>query len=185
MAIIGQRNFKNRKKFDPNRILTVDTFEKVLEFAKNRRIKKVPLDVYKLAEELKIKILEESFDEEEKELSGILYEDSKKGWVIRINRCHHPNRKRYTVAHEIGHWCLHKHDKKLFKDKIFFRGGEKSKTEWQANQFASEILMPEDEFRRKVNSGITKVEDLAKEFKVSTIAVRIRAKKLGMRGHGL
>jgi len=45
--------------------------------------------------------------------------------------------------------------------------------------------MPEQSLREKVRSGTRSIEDLAKEFEVSTLALRIRAKSLGMSGHGL
>lgn len=57
--------------------------------------------------------------------------------------------------------------------------------EWEANQFAGEILMPESDFRRLVRQGITSVDELAESFAVSSLALRIRAKQLGFSGHGL
>jgi Zn-dependent peptidase ImmA (M78 family) len=102
-----------------------------------------------------------------------------------INAQHHPNRQRYTIAHELGHYFLHRHLQVEFQDRIFFRGAENSKEEVQANSFASEILMPEVDFRRMVREGKNKVNELSQEFGVSTLALRIRAKNLGMSGHGL
>jgi Zn-dependent peptidase ImmA (M78 family) len=55
----------------------------------------------------------------------------------------------------------------------------------QANSFASEVLMPEGDFRKMVRDGKNKIDELAQEFGVSTLALRIRAKNLGMSGHGL
>ncbi len=185
MAMIGRRNFGNETR-PMGDASTIDTSDKLLEFAIGKRIKTSPLDVYGLSNALDIIIKDKKFEEDKKDFSGILYKNSNtKKWIILVNRDHHPNRKRYTIAHELGHWCLHKHQKSLFEDKIFFRGGNSEKSEWQANDFASEILMPENDFRAKIESGINEVEDLAREFQVSTIALRIRVKKLGMTGHGL
>jgi len=52
-----------------------------------------------------------------------------------------------------------------------------------ANVFARGILLPEKRFRQEVrkNGNILRV---AKLFQVSTVVVRIRAKELGMKGHG-
>ena len=54
----------------------------------------------------------------------------------------------------------------------------------EANKFARGILLPEKEFRAKVRKN-GKLEHLAKLFKVSSLVLRIRAKELGMKGHGL
>ena len=185
MAMVGKRNF-GRVSSTIEDISTIDTSDKLLEFAHRKEITTSPLDVYRIAQELGISVKDKKFENEKEDLSGVLYKESKTGkWMILLNVSHHPNRKRYTIAHELGHWCLHKHQRSLFEDKIFFRGGESTKPEWQANDFASEILIPERDFREKISSGITEVEKLARDFQVSTIALRIRAKKLGMRGHGL
>lgn len=183
MAIIRRIHFTPSGDLDPNDIALIDTPEKLLTFAKLQRFDPVPLDVAAVAEKFGIRIEYVSLKDD---LSGIFYKDEENNcWVLHVNEEHHPNRRRYTIAHELGHFCLHRHLKQVFEDKIFFRGGESSKMEWQANDFASAILMPEEEFRGEVRSGKRKVEELAKVFQVSTLALRIRAKNLGMSGHGL
>lgn len=54
-----------------------------------------------------------------------------------------------------------------------------------ANDYAMALLMPEKVFREKVASGLINVGDLAEHFKVPAMAVRHRARMLGMNGHGL
>jgi Zn-dependent peptidase ImmA (M78 family) len=70
----------------------------------------------------------------------------------------HPEKEgryRFTVAHELGHWDLHKHlvignsgQSSLFDEEpepsIVCRSSSKPPIEWQADQFASYLLMPED-----------------------------------------
>jgi len=183
MAIIRRIRFTPSGDIDPNDIALIDTPEKLLKFAEDKELNPIPLDVKGVAEKLGIRVEYVSLDDD---LSGILYKDKENNsWVLHVNKEHHPNRQRYTIAHELGHFCLHRHLKQRFEDKIFFRGGEPDKPEWQANEFASAILMPENKFREKVRSGVSQVEKLAKEFKVSTLALRIRAKNLGISGHGL
>ncbi len=62
-------------------------------------------------------------------------------------------------------------------------GGAEIKTfedsEWQANQFAAEILMPVDEIKYR---GLRTGDDLADAFGVSTEAARIRVDRLKRRG---
>ena len=183
MAIIRRIRFAPSGNISPSDIALIDTPEKLLKFAKSRGLDTVPLNVAAVAEKVGIRIEYVSL---KNGLSGILYKDEEDdSWVVQVNEDHHPNRQRYTIAHELGHFCLHRHLRRRFEDKIFFRGGEANKPEWQANDFASAILMPEDKFREMVRSGVSKVEVLAKEFKVSTLALRIRAKNLGISGHGL
>jgi len=183
MAIIRKRNFTTIGPEDPNDFLLIDTAEKFLRYVNVQGLGSIPLDVEAIAKKFGIRIEYVSL---ENDLSGILYKDEEDdSWVMQVNEDHHPNRQRYTIAHELGHFCLHRHLSLRFEDKIFFRGGEANKPEWQANDFASAILMPEQKFREKVRSGMTTVDKLAKEFQVSTLALRIRAKTLGMSGHGL
>lgn len=154
----------------------LDTAEKLLDFAKSSNIAIYPLDVKAIAEKLGIAVIYQTFKDD---ISGILEKDESNKWTIRVNEAHHPNRQRYTIAHELGHFCLHKHQETFFEDKIFFRGLERTKTETQANRFASQLLMPEDFFRQYLSEGITDVESLAEKFGVSSLALRIRAKDLG------
>jgi len=183
MAIIRRTRFTPSGDLDPNDISLIDTPEKLLKFAELKELDTFPLDLLGVADKFDIRIERIALEDD---LSGILYKEKESNsWVMQINEDHHPNRQRYTIAHELGHFCLHRHLKQRFEDKIFFRGVEANKPEWQANDFASAILMPEDRFREMVRSGASKVEVLAKEFKVSTLALRIRAKNLGISGHGL
>ena len=89
------------------------------------------------------------------------------------------------MAHELAHYCLHRHLKIVFEDKVLFRGGESSPEEIEANSFAGEILMPAEQFMRNINSGNNSIQGLADSFEVSSLAIRVRAKQLGLRGHGL
>lgn len=107
-------------------------------------------------------------------------------WEIGVNSLHHPRRQKFTLAHELGHYFLHRDGHSSFEDEVIFpRNQESNPMEWEANNFAAQFLMPKDEFKTLVASGTTSVDDIARHFDVSTMAVRVRAKKLGFRGHGL
>ena len=71
--------------------------------------------------------------------------------IIGVNSLHHPNRQRYTIAHELGHLELHRQliTSEVHVDKGFpvLMRDPKSATgtelhEIEANQFAAELLMP-------------------------------------------
>lgn len=162
----------------------IDTPERIRTFAQQKGLRTAPsLDVEGVVKALGIEIRKEYLKDD---LSGVLRKSPESSkWEMLINAKHHPNRQRYTIAHELGHYCLHRHFQIEFEDRIFFRGAESNKEEMQANSFASEVLMPESDFRKMVHDGKNKIDELAQEFGVSTLALRIRAKSLGMSGHGL
>jgi len=159
----------------------VTTPDGLLRFASANGIDLCPLDVKTLAEKTGIEVAYEPLNDN---ISGSLRLVNGK-WKITVNKYHHPRRRRYTIAHELGHYFLHRHQEKFFEDHVFFRGAGRSTQEWEANAFASEILMPEEEFKRLVHDGIDDIDKLARNFGVSTLALRIRAKELGFQGHDL
>ncbi len=126
------------------------------------------------------------------ELSGMIY--IKDGVpIIGVNALHHPNRQRFTIAHECGHLMLHRdiitsavHVDKDFP--VLMRDTVSSQAtnsiEIQANQFAAELLMP-TELLEKALAGIRfdidndkPIEDLAKKVKVSKQALEYRIRNL-------
>lgn len=135
----------------------------------------VPVDVYSVAEFLGLDVREEAMDDE---LSGFI-EPRKAGWIIGVNTYHHPNRQRFTVAHEIGHFLLHKPTEKHVDVTFARRVGSKDPKEAQADRFAAELLMPEASVREAIGVGETSLERLAKRFNVSVLAAKYRVQSLG------
>lgn len=113
-------------------------------------------------------------------ISGKLYRKDEK-WIININENHHPNRRRFTLAHELAHYVLHKSESESFTDTVFFRGGSVNNFEYAANEFAAKLLMPEKRVRELIRSGINNIERLAESFGVSVTAMLYRVKQLGFR----
>jgi Zn-dependent peptidase ImmA (M78 family) len=110
--------------------------------------------------------------------------------VIAVNPSQHPNRQRFTIAHELGHYFCHPGDlEHVDRDfRIHWRNRESSQgINWQeieANRFAAELLMPESFLRRDL-IGTTELTDkvaktLASQYKVSSIAMRFRLINLGL-----
>lgn len=159
------------------------TVDQLLALAAQHEVDTSPLDVKSLLSVLGIKLLSVPMSDD---VSGMLsLADNSKDWVVKVNALHHPNRQRFTIAHEIAHFSRHRFQQAEFKDLNFFRNGESNPMEVEANRFASELLMPESAFRDKVKVFSGSIEEIAQYFKVSTLAVRVRAKNLGMKGHGL
>ena len=101
-------------------------------------------------------------------------------WIIGVNKLHHKNRKRYTLAHELGHYILHKEKNIDIVDTTFFRNNETDSIEYMANEFAAKLLMPEDKVRYFVDvQKVKNIGELAAKFEVSASAMKYRIISLG------
>lgn len=95
---------------------------------------------------------------------------------------------RFCIAHELGHLFLHMLEKneegniELVKDRLCKEPRNFNLYEWEAEEFAACFLMPEYEFRIKVEELNGDVEAIAQLFKVSSQSVIIRCKRLGLIG---
>jgi Zn-dependent peptidase ImmA (M78 family) len=108
-------------------------------------------------------------------------------------------RQRFTVAHELGHFCLHAaeaHESGLFIDKKFrieyWRDGTSSTgsqtQEIEANRFAASLLMPEELVRKTIiqpgyqidEGDDDALQELASKFEVSVQAMSLRLASLGL-----
>jgi Zn-dependent peptidase ImmA (M78 family) len=180
MAFIkkNKTNFRTKSDFPD-----LTTPKELIDFAQRKGIETTPLTVAELAQALNIVVRYEPMNDDD---SGRLKKDKKNStWVMTVNSLHHPHRQRFTMAHEIAHRICHAAQNDDFKDDVFFRNGESNPTETEANRFASEILMPAKDFLYFVERTSTKVEDIAEHFHVSSLAVRVRAKSLKLKGHNL
>ena len=109
--------------------------------------------------------------------------------IIGVNALHHPNRQRFTIAHECGHLIFHKtqitkevHIDKAFpmlmRDSVSEAGVDE--IEIEANIFAAELLMPKTMITDALGNGSIDIDDenavstMAKNFKVSPSAMRFR-----------
>lgn len=117
------------------------------------------------------------------EISGYL-EQKADYWVIAVNPLHNEGRKRFTIAHEIGHLLFHREYLELQngpyeEPSILMRSSLFNKVEDQANTFASELLMPRTNFRENwIGDSEDDLKRLADLYEVSTQAVRYKAYKL-------
>jgi Zn-dependent peptidase ImmA (M78 family) len=155
-----------------------------IQFLKDNSLYSYPLNLLeiidKIKEHLNIEIKIEYTDNFDGYISGSLEKDVE-NWVIKVNNKLPKTRQYFTIAHELGHFFLHRITQNIFEDEIFFRGGiEKNTMEWEANNFAGEILMPKEEIEKQVKAGNNKIIGVAKELGVSEMDLRIRLKQLRM-----
>lgn len=162
---------------------TVTDARGVLKLAEEHGLFSFPLDVVELAKRMGIVVVNEELDEH---ISGKLcHEESPQGkaspgiWKIYLNKLQTEQRRRFTLAHELAHFVLHRGKADVFEDDVFYRSEVSNLEEWQANRFAGELLMPKEEVKLFLReNGGCNMEDIARHFDVSTIAARVRLKQL-------
>jgi len=151
----------------------------------------IPVPVDRVAKSLGARLRYSPLDEE---LSGFIF--IKDGTpIIGINSLHHPNRQRFTIAHEIGHLQLHPefitntvHVDKQFAESVLKRDTSSAagieRLEVEANQFAAALLMPGLILDRLLKQSPIDIEDggvmeaWAKGFVVSRAALQYRIRNL-------
>lgn len=124
-------------------------------------------------------------------VSGVItYDVSTSKYRIFMNPDKPATRQQFTLAHEIGHYFLHKDiikseeglidvDGNLDGGNILYRldEGESTKVEVEANRFAASLIMPK-ELVEKAWNELKNVEECAKVFNVSVSAMSVRLERL-------
>ncbi len=102
---------------------------------------------------------------------------SKGGGFIRVRAGIRPEgRKRFVVAHELGHFCLHKATSALdtFSQLTDWASGSR---ETEANLFAGELLMPDFLMKPRIakdEPSLAFLDSLASEFATSNLATCVQ-----------
>ena len=159
-----------------------------------QRLYNTPVDVYSVANGLGLGVVPHDFAND---VSGLLITSGGKS-TIGINSNNGVTRKRFTIAHEIGHYVLGHQREGAFIDKpgnfftIVYRDSSSSTGEFQqereANAFAAALLMPRELIDITIKKMSFDFEDdqmsvidiLAHEFEVSSQAMSFRLSNLEM-----
>lgn len=178
-------------------MLTASSFNKSEEQANlilsNFKIKQAPTPVEEIAHKLNINVIEYNLGDS---ASGVLF-INKEMATIGYNPQDPIARRRFTIAHELGHYIMHRDFNNLFVDKDFmikkFRNSNSSYTakeyrqEQEANAFAAALLMPkhliEVEMVKEDIYDLNEMElitQLAKKFQVSIAAISFRLANLNI-----
>lgn len=104
--------------------------------------------------------------------------------IITINSdISYPSKKRFVLAHEIGHFEMHRNHSLIHNDTDatleYFKSGNQ---ETEANEFASELLMPESLFRKECKGkkfSPDLIRSLAERFQTSITSVAYRYFEIG------
>lgn len=151
---------------------------------------KIPTDVDSLAKNLDIDVMYEQLEDD---VSGMMVTREDGSVAIIVNQGHSKTRQRFSIAHELGHYHLHRDVSPVFVDsnKVFYRNGVAANgtniQEIEANAFAAELLMPESKIRERFQNNLSLmdmntdlVEKVATTLKVSTTALTFRLVRLGI-----
>ncbi|MFC1433501.1 ImmA/IrrE family metallo-endopeptidase [Streptacidiphilus sp. N1-3] len=146
-----------------------------------------PIDPMWLAGQLDVAVVPQKMAPE---VSGMLLRGDGHQ-VIGVNESHHRHRRRFTVAHELGHLQLHR-GRPLILDtdmRVNFRDSVSSmatdREEIEANRFAAALLAPEAMVRACVAETVFAtaeelVDALASRFHISAQAMTYRLMSVGI-----
>lgn len=125
------------------------------------------------------------------DISGVLIKEDDGRWTIIVNQDDSQTRKLFTIAHELGHYFLHKEKQNKFIESQFVQNvwarSEITKNvdfEVEANEFAANLIMPKSKIDEMLAGLSDKKIDqvlivqLAKQFGVSSVAMLTRLKNL-------
>lgn len=155
-------------------------------------LKGPPIDVHELAGEMGLPILEENLGDG---ISGLLVRKGRGRTYICVAKADPQVRKRFTIAHELGHHHLrHEFDEGAvhvdhgnYLGRRVAQGPAGDQREYEANQFAAALLMPSKMVKAEVTRVAKRgaldehaIEVLAGRFDVSVQAMTIRLTTLDL-----
>lgn len=137
-----------------------------------------PVRVGAMAAALGVKVLRSTLP---RGISGQIGQENGE-FVIRVNRHEAKHRQRFTLAHELAHFLLHR-DRIVadggWSENVLLRSGQPAQIEYEANRLASDLIIPSNKLAEATadySGPMTDevIEDLARRFGVSTTAMEIK-----------
>lgn len=153
--------------------------QKVAQVLLENFITNPPIDVYEIANNEGLEIEIKDFGDKFNNISGYIKLEIR---TIFVNSKDPENRRKFTIAHELGHWILHKDKLESEPEKyaILYRiplgRPQDDPVEQEANWFAANLLVPEEMLAAR-REGKTE-EQLATEFHVSRDVIGYRISDL-------
>ncbi len=149
--------------------MTIGTYWEVMKTFQQQ----LPVDVIGMAKAMGLKLSKTA--EWENGLSGMIRREEDGNYRIIVNANHSLHRQRFTIAHELAHFILHK---PLIGDELtddaLYRSGLSNGIEMEANDLAADILMPRAQVLRFTRNREMTSSVMAKEFNVSQSAMATR-----------
>lgn len=112
--------------------------------------------------------------EDDLKIDGVSHMDARGNMFIMCKRNSPPTRKRFTLAHELGHLVLeHVHMGQSSQH-------SNNAQEAEANAFASELLMPSDDLKAFMKQAYRTVKQVTDRYQVSDQAAIIAVQNVKM-----
>lgn len=135
-----------------------------------------PIPVIEIAENNGVDVVFADFGVHSAKVAGFC---DFKAAKLYVNKQDRPERQMFTVAHEFGHWIMHREFFLANPEKypVFarFQTNESNPYEQEANRFAAHLLVPEKLLRPVAKAPVSA---LASVFKVSKSMMEIRLKNV-------
>ena len=144
-------------------------------------VRKAPVDLDRVVNYLSVDVRYAELEE----VSGLTFH-SDRGNRILVNSSHAPTRRRFTLAHELGHHLLHPgHQLVVDSDvRVSRRDATSSlatqQQEIEANAFAAELLMPREFVRDHLSTLVGDSDEVDREQIVSELAGRFDVSQQAM-----
>ncbi len=163
------------------------------QLIKNNNIISTPIDPIEISKILGVNVQPAVL---ESDISGLFVIKDNMAYIRYNKNEKNKKRNRFTIAHELGHFVLHKNipliieksnkERALYRDNLSTTGEEKRERE--ANAFAASLLMPKFLIEKEISDLPEKkdiVPRLANKFNVSDDAMTFRLINLGLLEYGL
>lgn len=146
-------------------------------------LSEIPIPVGKIAARLELDVASLTLSPD---ISGLIKRVSIEPlrFEIQVNNTDAPVRQRFTVAHEISHFLLHRDeiDNDGITDTVLYRSKLSSRKEVEANRLAAAILIPWEKVMTWSHSKFgcdpnsSHLSEISQTFKVSSLAAGFRLK---------
>lgn len=153
-----------QSKLAPEENDRIDEFQKALP--------KAPVDIVKLSESFGLTVWRAELPQG---ISGAIRREGDGCYAIYANKNESSVRRRFTYAHELAHFFLHKDDiGDGWNENVLFRSNLTNAKEIEANKIAAEILMPLNILNELAETKKYGVRELAEKFGVSRSTMLLR-----------
>lgn len=156
-------------------LLQKQAAEKAEEAAVASEIDRFPVDLDMVCKRFNLLVMQTALNED---VDGLIVTDGETGGILINTRVGDSRRRRFTLAHEIGHYVLHR-QYGYFRDMLKTLGDYSDDTEeMEANTFAGALLMPLFLLPKSIGErppDFDTASELADDFDASFTAACIRA----------
>ena len=147
-----------------------------------RHLGEYPVKLGAIAKRLGVKVLLSTLP---RGTSGQIKQESG-AFVIRINRHEAKHRQRFTLAHELAHYLLHRDliiAEGGWSENVLLRSGQPENVEYEANRLAFDLVVPSEKLAKVIEEykgSMTEevIEHLAKRFRVSKGVMEVKLQTL-------